>query len=261
MFLQNFAQSAGECTVNGQPVDCGEAAQAAGGILAGFGIFMLLFFVFGIFSTIIWILSLIHLIQHEDVENRMVWILLVFLVPLANFVYYFGFRNKYEKQHSSTAQNQPVSSAAPGATPGVVAPTKEGSSDNNMSAGTVVGGAAGASSGFGLSDNQPEVPTETIADNSYQQPDIDIGSDSSDTSQGGSESIAQVDSAPVSSGEESSTGISEETTETSSTPDADSSQSGSTEETEFPSSSPSPQPSDDSSDDQNASGSSGPSIG
>ena len=272
MFLQNFAQSTAECTVNGQAVDCGDAAKAAGGILAGFGIFMLVLFALGIFSTIIWILSLVHLIQHEDVENRMLWIVLVFLVPLANFVYYFGFKRSYDKQHKGS-QTQPDSAPAPGASPGVVTPQQDTSVGSNIAAGAA-GGAAAASSGFPASDPTP-TPDSSIA-GSADQPATDIGLqddvDSSDNAQV-AQADSQADSAPVYSPDESSADSSSETTDTI-TPETDSYQSGSTEEPAVPEDSVS-QPtdpraaspedglggSDSNQDDQNTPGNPGSSIG
>lgn len=240
MFLQNFAQTAGECTVNGQPVDCGEAAQAAGGIIAGFGIFMLVFFAFGIFSTVIWILSLIHLVQNEDVDNRILWIILVTIIPIANFVYYFGFKRSYDKQKAAGPQNQPASPNVPAATPGVVAPKDSGDS-SSFATGAVAGGAA-ASSGFS-DQNSTSPPDLSVADSSDQQPgNMDIGLQDDNTTPDSSE-VAQADSAPAYPSEDSSSDAAPETTE-SVTPETDSYQSGSTEEAALPPDDSSAQPSD-----------------
>jgi hypothetical protein len=221
MFLQNFAQSTADCTVNGQAVDCGEAAQAAGGILAGVGIFMVVIIVFGIINFVIWVLSLIHLIQNEDVDNRILWIVLVLLVPIANFVYYFGFRKHKKPGFQDSAST--TGGATPGANPGVVAPQQDTTpGNNNVSMGAVAGGAA-ASSGFSDQSSAPQPDLSVAANNSDQgATDISIGDDSESTN---SAEVAQDSSAPEYSGVDSSP----ETTE-SVTPDTDSYQSGSTDE-------------------------------
>lgn len=271
MILQNFAQVTGECTVNGQPVDCGEAAEAAGGILAGLGIFMIFIFAFGLFSFVIWLLSIIHLIQHEDVENRILWIVLVLLVPLANFIYFFGFRNKRE---GGADQAQANMHNAPVATPGTVAPQDNNAGNSsNMAAGAVAGGAA-ASSGF--SDQGTITPSpattgisepESVAENTIGQQNEDVFQPDS------TQTVAQTDSAPSYPGEEPSSNIPEESTETASTPGTESYQSGSTEESALSPDSSSPQLPDDGSasseagsdasgsDDKSAGDSTGPSIG
>jgi hypothetical protein len=96
--INQFAQSTSSCTVNGKPVDCGDFLGAIGAFVLWFVLFII---IFSFICLTFWLLSLIHLIENEDVEERTVWLVLVLLVPFAQFVYYFGPRRTYEKRKAS----------------------------------------------------------------------------------------------------------------------------------------------------------------
>jgi hypothetical protein len=89
------------CTLNGQATSCGNVTKAVGGI---FGIFFFIFIFVAIFSLIhliFWIISLIHVIQHEDIKDRLVWIIVILLVPLGAIVYFFAVYLPYGKTHKA----------------------------------------------------------------------------------------------------------------------------------------------------------------
>jgi hypothetical protein len=99
LFITQLAQAtetAGGCYVNGEPASCAQA----GGIVAAIMIPMLLVFaVLGVF----WLISLVHLIKHDDVPNRVVWLILHFvgLGPLAGIIYFFAVKRPYDKNHAT----------------------------------------------------------------------------------------------------------------------------------------------------------------
>lgn len=69
----------------------------------GLAAFMLVFWVLGLVNFVLFVISLIHLIQHPDVKDRMLWIIVVLLVPLGGVVYFFGPRKKYNQLHAGGA--------------------------------------------------------------------------------------------------------------------------------------------------------------
>ncbi len=91
------------CYINGEPASC----AATGGIIAAILIPLLLV---GIVLAVFWFISLLHVIQHEDVPNRMIWIILHFvgLGPLAGVVHFFAVKLPYQKSHTPNVNNQTV---------------------------------------------------------------------------------------------------------------------------------------------------------
>ncbi len=98
------ATTTSSCTVNGEPCTADQAA--------GLGIFFLVFAVFGLAFFVVWVITLIHLIKHEDVPNRTLWLVLHFIgAPfLASLIYFFVVKRPYDKAHAGSA---PVAPAAP----------------------------------------------------------------------------------------------------------------------------------------------------
>lgn len=90
------------CFVNGEPVSCTEAGKVVAAILIPF---LLVFAVL----TVFWIISLIHLVKHEDVPNRTLWIILHFvgLGPLAGIIYFFVVKRPYDRSHLAGTNNVP----------------------------------------------------------------------------------------------------------------------------------------------------------
>lgn len=78
------------------------ASDTAGGLAAGllglfFIVLWLAFFAAIIVGVVFWWISLIHLIQHDDVKDRTMWILLLFFVgTIMGFIYYFAVKRKYD---------------------------------------------------------------------------------------------------------------------------------------------------------------------
>lgn len=92
----------------------------AGGLAA----FMLVFWIISLVSFILFVLDIIHLVQHDDMKNRVLWILVVILVPFGTFVYFFGPRREHNKLHSSGGTATSPESQSP-YTPPVVPTTTE----------------------------------------------------------------------------------------------------------------------------------------
>ena len=112
-FPTTFAQTAYEasCTINGRVGTAEECSRAGGialAILIPFGLIWLAFF-------ILWITTLVHAIKHEDVPNRVIWIILhfFFLGLLAGPLYYFIVKRPYAKQHVGGATATPAAAPAP----------------------------------------------------------------------------------------------------------------------------------------------------
>lgn len=124
MIGQLLAQTTSSCTVNGVPTDCSRVLKASGGIFAGFGIFFILMFVLSIINLVFLILSLVHLVKHEDVKDRVLWIILVIFVPIAAWIYYLSIRKSYERDHAGLASGTttPVMPQPPVVTPPIVNP-------------------------------------------------------------------------------------------------------------------------------------------
>lgn len=98
MIYQYIAQSASNCTVNGKPSECGDIFEAILAFFLGVSLIIAVFLLFILVGLIFWVLSLVHLFSNNDVDERGVWIVLVLLVPLMQFIYFFGPRATYEKQ-------------------------------------------------------------------------------------------------------------------------------------------------------------------
>ena len=85
----------------------------AGGILAGLGIFFVVFLVIGLLSLVFWIMMLVHAIKN-DIPDKNMWIiilvvsLVVGLGLVGALVYYFAVKRKSGSPKSSQPpQNQP----------------------------------------------------------------------------------------------------------------------------------------------------------
>lgn len=66
-------------------------------LFIGWGIFMIVFSAISIFTTVFWIMMLIH-VAKNDVENKTLWILLmVFTGVVGAVVYYFIVKRSYKE--------------------------------------------------------------------------------------------------------------------------------------------------------------------
>ncbi len=93
-----LALAQAKCKVNGQEVPCDELGKQIGGFL-GWGLGALfVFVVFLIWSTVFWILMIVHAAKH-DVENKAMWIvIMVFTGIVGAVIYYFAVKRKFNKQ-------------------------------------------------------------------------------------------------------------------------------------------------------------------
>ena len=139
MFAQNVhlmlaaVNSTSNCTVNGQPADCGKALQVAGAFVLPLAVLML---VLGVF----WVISLMHLLKHDDVPNRTIWLVLHFigLGLSAGIIYFFAVKRPYDKR-AAAAQSaippvpSPFAASSPAAAPApTVAPTPAAAPDPTL---------------------------------------------------------------------------------------------------------------------------------
>lgn len=117
ILLSHFSELT--CTINGVTTtgdQCAGTLKAVGSI---FIFIWLLLMAFGIVSFIFWVISLIHVIQHEDIKDRTMWIIIILLVPLGSWVYFFSVRKSYNKLHSSGQPVAPAVGTPPAAQPPV----------------------------------------------------------------------------------------------------------------------------------------------
>lgn len=60
-----------------------------------------LIFAFTIVVFVFWVIALIHLIQHEDVKDRELWLALLFVFGgIIGPVYYFAIKKPYDREKS-----------------------------------------------------------------------------------------------------------------------------------------------------------------
>ena len=112
MNLLLFAQTAqSSCTLNGQPIDCGELANKAKPFIGlGIGLFVLLF-ILVIAALVFWLLMLIHALNHKS-PNRDTWIIVLIVSLVAGFglvaaiIYFFVEKPKAELAISSNPATQ-----------------------------------------------------------------------------------------------------------------------------------------------------------
>lgn len=100
--------AAATCTVNGEPAECGQTLSILGVVFIPLLIFFCVLAVF-------WVISLIHLVKHPDVPNRLIWIVLhfIFLGPLAGIIYFFAVKRGYDKGAMAMTQPGAIAPAVP----------------------------------------------------------------------------------------------------------------------------------------------------
>ncbi len=108
VLFTNVALAAGKCSINGQEVPCEELANQAKGFLGwGIGIIILMLII-GVFSTVFWIMMLVHAAKH-NVDNKPMWIILmVFTGIVGALIYYFVEKRKFDQQPVATIQTPPA---------------------------------------------------------------------------------------------------------------------------------------------------------
>ncbi len=89
--------STDRCTVNGRQVDCGNLGKSIVGLGVGILVFIGLIILLGILVAIFWLFMLAHVIM-KPVENKILWIVLLFVFSLpAAIVYYFMVKREFDK--------------------------------------------------------------------------------------------------------------------------------------------------------------------
>lgn len=93
-FYPSIVSAEGNCTVNGQAVNCGEFASS------GIGIFLIIVWlvsmVVGIVYFVFWIKMVIHAAKHE-IPNKTMWIVLLLLVQISAVIYYFTVKRSFQE--------------------------------------------------------------------------------------------------------------------------------------------------------------------
>ena len=103
ILLTHFATRAA-CTLNGQSVSCGKVTTTAAGVFGALFLVLGVVILVGVIGLIFWILSLIHVIQHSDVRNRLVWLIVTLIVPFGAVAYFFVVLIPYNKAHPYIAK-------------------------------------------------------------------------------------------------------------------------------------------------------------
>ncbi len=121
LLAQNYANA--NCTINGEPADCGDTLRILGYIFVPLAIIGLVMFVF-------WIISLVHVIKN-DVNNRTMWIILLILFGgFAGIAYFFAVRRPYNKNKGSApAKVAPPMPVAPVQPEEMAAPVSKAMND------------------------------------------------------------------------------------------------------------------------------------
>jgi hypothetical protein len=113
-FLTHFAAQA-NCSLN-NTLDCTKITANSTGTSAG--TFGALFFFLGIFILIavvcfmFWILSLVHVIKHADVKNRIAWLIIILLVPFGGIIYFVAILRPYNIAHPYIPNRQQPENSA-----------------------------------------------------------------------------------------------------------------------------------------------------
>lgn len=96
------------CTVNGHAASCSQAHAVA---LA----FLIPLFLIIIVLAVYWFKSLFHLIEHRDIPNRALWLILVlFGFGLGAVIYFYAVKRPYDKNKAIAANTpQPQVGAQP----------------------------------------------------------------------------------------------------------------------------------------------------
>ena len=77
-----------------------EAAGTAVGLGVGlfFVVFWLAVMALGIVGIVLWIISLVHVLQHNDVKDRVMWIVLLLVVGnIGGVIYFFAIKRPYDR--------------------------------------------------------------------------------------------------------------------------------------------------------------------
>ena len=102
MLMNNFIFLADTLNKNNMEVGNGAAAAA----LITF-LFLAIIFAAAVTVFVFWVIALIHLIQHEDVKDRVLWLVLLFVVGgIIGPVYYFAVKKPYDTQKAKPSKTK-----------------------------------------------------------------------------------------------------------------------------------------------------------
>lgn len=81
----------------------GSGGDAAAGVAAvGFSLFFMIFWLIimalSVGSVVLWIISLVHVIQHQDVKDRVLWIVILLVAgSIGGVIYIFAVKRPYDR--------------------------------------------------------------------------------------------------------------------------------------------------------------------
>jgi 4-amino-4-deoxy-L-arabinose transferase-like glycosyltransferase len=103
-----IATSTSSCTVNGQPVPCGQLFKSIGWF-AGIGLgLIILFIVISILCFIFWIFMLVDAIK-KPIQHKPLWIIIILLFSLVGaIVYYFAVKRSADPLVSGNIQKNNI---------------------------------------------------------------------------------------------------------------------------------------------------------
>lgn len=103
LFAKSYEYVNGYCYVDGVLQSSNSSCTAAGTVALAV---LLPLILIGIAIFVWWIITLIHVLSHPDVPNRVVWIILHFvgLNGLAAPIYYFAVQRPYDKSKAKSTK-------------------------------------------------------------------------------------------------------------------------------------------------------------
>lgn len=98
MNLINFAHAAADGANDDKTI------EVLGAVV---GIFIFSVFVLALVTTLVlWVIALVHLIRNDDVKDRTLWLVLLFVVgAIIGPIYYFAVQKPYEKAKQKPKAN------------------------------------------------------------------------------------------------------------------------------------------------------------
>lgn len=121
LLATSYEYTNGNCYVDGvlqstteQCTDITNAIGAFFGLGVAFIFLMIFIIIIWLVFFVFWIIQFIHVIQHQDIKDRTMWIVLQIVALLFGFiwlsvpVYYFVVMRNYKKQQTINQNNNPI---------------------------------------------------------------------------------------------------------------------------------------------------------
>lgn len=112
LLAKSFNYENGMCYVDGVLQSTNEQCTHALKLFAGIGAAILIpLMLISLFLFVFWIVMLVHVIKHEDLKDRNIWLIALLLSLIFSFwgivaiVYYFAAKRPYDKVSSSKPSN------------------------------------------------------------------------------------------------------------------------------------------------------------